>query len=125
MATSFIVKQLGKGQIAGTTVGTADALVTNLTTKDTSVDFVMLFNTHTSSVTVTLCQVNDNAGSPGTPAATDVFYEKVLPTRKSVLLGKQDLMVLLTDTGDTLNGYASVTNKINYFVYGAVMDNQV
>ncbi len=125
MATSFIVKQLGKGQVAATTVGTANALVTNLTTKDTSVDFIMLFNTHTVDVTITLCQVNDNAGVAGTPALTDVFYEKVLPTRKSVLLGKQDVMVLLTDTGDTLNAYASVTNKINYWIYGAVMDDQV
>ena len=125
MATSFIVKQLGKGQIAATTVGTASVLVTNLTTKDTSVDFIMLFNTHTSDVTVTLCVVNDNAGSPGTPAATDVVYEKLLTTRKAVLLGKQDIMVMLNDTGDTLCGYATVTNKINYIVYGAVMDNQV
>ncbi len=125
MATSFIVKQLGKGQVAATTVGTADALVTNLTTKDTSVDYIMLFNTHSSDVTVTLCQVNDNAGSAGTPAATDVFYEKVLPTKKSVLLGRQDILVMLADTGDTLNAYASVTNKINYWVYGAVMDDQV
>ncbi len=121
---SHIVKLLGKGQIAATTVGTANALVTNLIGFDTSVDYIMLFNTHTSSVTVTLLHVNDNAGVAGTPAATDVWYEKSLPTRKSILFGRQDIMIMLNDTGDTLNAYASSTNKINYFVYGAKMTDQ-
>ena len=121
---SHIVKLLGKGQIVATTVGTANALVTNVLGYDTSVDYIMLFNTHTSAVTVTLLQVNDNAGSAGTPAATDVWYEKALPTRKSILFGRQDIMIMLNDTGDTLNAYADVASKINYFVYGAKMTDQ-
>ena len=122
MANTVI--RLGKGQITATTSGTAQVIVTNPTGYDTVGDYIMIFNTHTSAVTVYLYQVDDNALAVGTLAATDQFFEYALAAKETLLLGRQDIMIVMTDTNDTLQTYASVTAKLNYSVFGMKLADQ-
>lgn len=110
--------RLGKIRLAQTVVASAEAVVTNPAGYDTCVDYIILYNSHNSAVTVTLCDVDDNAGSAGTPAATDVFFSQSLAANESVFLGKEDLGMWFNDTNDTLCAYASVADKVHVRVYG-------
>jgi len=118
------VVRLGKGQITATTSGTAEVITTNPTAYDTVVDYIMIFNTHSSAVTIYLYQVDDNALQVGTLAATDQFFQYALAAYETLLLGRQDIMLVMSDTNDTLKAYASVTAKLNYWVYGMKLDDQ-
>ena len=119
------VRNLGKGQITATTAGTAEVIATTPTTYDYSIDYIMVFNTHSSAVTIYLYQVNDNAGSVGTLAATDQFFQYALAAYETLLLGRNDIMLIMTDTNDTLKAYASITAKLNYWVYGMKLADQM
>jgi hypothetical protein len=117
-------QRIGKIRLAQTAIGNAEAIVTNATGKDTCIDYLILYNIHTSAVTVTLGIVDDNAGSVGTMATTDVIYVVSLAQNETVFLGKQDLGIWLNDTNDTLKGYASVADKVNVFAFGTTMTDQ-
>ena len=120
----LIAKRLGKACINATTVGTADKIVTNATTKDTIITAIQLYNVHTVAVTVTLCVVDDNALAVGTAAATDVIWSYSMAAGRNILLGTEDLKLVLTDTNDTLQAYASVADKVNIWVWGFTMADQ-
>ncbi len=118
------VDVLAKGHISVTTSGTAETLLTTLTAKDYIIDYIMIFNQHTSAVTIYLYQVNDSALVPGTLAATDEFFEYALAAKETVLLSRQDIMIVMPDTGDTIQAYASVADKLNYWIYGMKLADQ-
>ena len=122
MANTIV--RLGKGQITATTSATAEVITTNPTAYDTSVDYIMIYNTNSSAVTVYLYQVDDNALAVGTLAATDQFFQYALAAYETILLCRQDIMIIMTDTNDTLKAYASVTAKLNYWVFGMKLADQ-
>ena len=119
-----IVTRLGKGQITATTSGTAEVMATNPTTYDYVIDYIMILNTHSSSVIVYLYQVDDNAGAVGTLAATDQFLEYTLASKETLLLGREDVMIVMEDTNDTIKGYAGTTAVLNYWIYGMKLADQ-
>ena len=117
-------QRLGKVRLSQTTVANAESIATNPAGFDSCVDYIVLYNSHDAAVTVDLCIVDDNAGSPGTPAATDVFYEVSLAAKESLLLGKEDLGIWLNDTNDAVCAYASVANVIHAWAYGIKITDQ-
>ncbi len=96
----------------------------NLASKDSCVECILLFNDKTDSTTITLYQVDNVAGVAGTPTEADIFFEKVIPSRRPVSFCKEEIMLMLTGTGDTIFDKDS-TGWANDFVYSDVRDDQV
>lgn len=111
----------GTKLINATASGSADTIVTNPTATDTLITSIVLHNTHTSAVTVTLCHVEDSTGSVGTDAVTNEFFQQSIAASDTVFLSAKggDAIIILEDTNDTLQAYASTADKVNIFVYGA------
>ena len=120
----LIAKELGRALINATAEGSADTIVTNLTTLDTIITQITMFNAHTIAVTVTLCRVPDAALSVGTDDAEDVFWKQSIAAGDTEILGSQDAKVPLTDTNDTLQAYASIADKVNIFCDGFTFPDQ-
>jgi hypothetical protein len=121
---ALLAKRLGKALINATAVDTADTIVTNTSGVDTIITHIHLYNAHSVAVTVTLCQVDDSAGSVGTAASTDIFFVYSIPAGESIILGSADCKIVLLDTNDTLQAYASEADKVNIFAYGFTMTDQ-
>jgi hypothetical protein len=107
--------------IAGTAQASATTIVTNPAATDTYITGIILYNSHSAAIDVTLCRVPASGGSIGTDAVTDNFYKESIPAGRAIMLGKEDgLPMVLESTNDTLKAFASITNKINIFVNGVL-----
>lgn len=121
----LIAKELGRiTPVTATTVGGAQTLVTNATTLDTFVGNIILRNEHTSAVTVNICIVLDTGGAVATADDDDVALTISVDAADFVTLGPDDLRIMLRDTNDTIQVYASVASKINAFAYGFTFTDQ-
>lgn len=118
----MILKELGRvAYVTETAVGTANTLVTNATTLDTVVSHVIIHNTHTSAITVTLCKVPASGGAAGTADINDEYWQQSIAASDTRTV---DLPVYMTATNDTLQIYASVADKINAYAFGYTMPDQ-
>jgi len=119
----MILKELGRtaAYITGTATGSADTLVTNAASLDTVVSHVVLYNSHTSAIEVTLCTVPDAAASVGTDDAYDIYWSEEVPAGSSYTV---DIPIYLRDTNDTLQVFAGTTGKVNAFAFGYTMADQ-
>ena len=111
----------GTKLINATATGSADTIVTNATNTDTFITNIILHNSHTEAITVTLCHVEDNVNAVGTDSVTSEFFQQSIAASDTVFLSAKggDAIIILEDTNDTLQAYASIADKVNIFVYGA------
>lgn len=121
---SLVGRELGRLTVAQTTIGNAEALVTNPTTKDTIVTKITIYNSDTVARTVTLCRVLDNAGAVAVAVAGDVFWSQSVDAGDTQIIGYGDMSVPLTDTNDTIQVYASAANVVNVFADGFTLSDQ-
>ena len=118
----MILKEMGRvAYVTGTAVGTAQTLYTNLTTTDASISHVIIHNTHTSPIVVTLCLVPDTGGVADNADINDEYWQQPVPASETYTV---DIPVYFTDTGDTLQIYAATGSKINAYAMGFTMPDQ-
>jgi hypothetical protein len=77
----------------------------------------VLFNNHTSSVTVSLHNVPDSGGSLGTAGNGNKFHEITLATKETSIL-EFDYPVVLIDTNDSIQASATVASQVTIQVLG-------
>jgi len=99
---------------------TAAAHVTAGADETLHVNGILLHNSHSASLTVTLYCVPDDNGSAGTASGANQFYKKTLTTLQTVVIN--DLNFYLKDEGDSIQAVAGTANLVNIFVFGAVED---
>lgn len=118
----MILRELGRvAYVTATAVGTADTLVTNAASLDTVVSHVVLYNSHSAAITVTLCTVPDSAGSVGTGDANDVYWSQSVPAGDTYTV---DIPIYLRDTNDTVQVYVGTGSKVNAYAFGYTMADQ-
>jgi len=118
----MILSELGRvAYVTATTVGTAQTLVTNATTLDTVVTHIILHNTNTSAITVTLCKVPASGGSVDTADINDEYWQQSVGASETRTI---DLPLYLTATNDTVKIYASVASKVNAYAMGFTQGDQ-
>lgn len=117
----MIAQELGRGQVTATTIGTADTAYTNATTKDTIITRIVLYNSHSGSVLITIGHVPDTAGSVDTMDAADVIYNVTLETTETFEI---DCKVVLRDTNETIKIFAGTTAVVYYHIYGVTLADQ-
>jgi len=78
---------------------------------------VILHNTHTSDVTVSLYNVPDSSGSVGTAATSNKFFSRLLKNNETVEFGFF-YPITLVDTNDSLQADASVNNVVTILING-------
>ena len=117
----MIAQELGRGTVTNTTIGAADTAYTNLTTKDTIITRIVLYNAHTSSVLVTIGHVPDVALAVDTMDAADVIYNITLDTTETFDI---DCKIAMLHTNETIKIFAGTTAVINYHLYGVTMADQ-
>ena len=99
---------------------TAAAHVTAGANETLHITGILLHNSHSSSLTVTLYCVPDSGGSAGTASEANQFYKKTLTALQTVVIN--DLNFYLADEGDTLQAVCGTANKVNILVMGAIED---
>lgn len=121
-----LIATKGKGTITGTTITTADVLVTNATTKDTITANFMFYNTHTATVNVYLAVVNNSGSAVATPAAADVIWSAAISAVTSIGENWEifDVSIPMLGTNDTIVAYASTTAVINWLATYCTLPDQ-
>ncbi len=120
----LIAKHLGKidaTSLTATTVGTSQALHTNLTTLDTIVTSITMHNQHTSGVIVTLVRTFDNAESAGTPDADDEMWQQTVDASDTAVY---DVPIPMTDTNDIIRVYTNTSGKVTVWADGFTLPDQ-
>ena len=126
MAWTFHNLNNGGTKLINATSGTPDTIVTNAASTDTLITGIILHNTHTVAIIVTLCHVEDSDGEVGSvtigAASCNVteFWQQSIAASDTVFLSVKngDALPILEDTNDTLQAYAGTADKVNIFVYG-------
>ncbi len=115
----LIAKKLGKvAYVTATTVGAAQNLYTlSGSTLDAIGTHVMIHNTDTSAIVVTLCIVD--AGT--TADINDEWWQQSVAASDTEIV---DIPIALTVTNDTIQIYAATGDKINSWLYGYTLPNQ-
>jgi hypothetical protein len=113
MPISF--KTLADPQYLSTSAG---VLVTNTSGIKTYVKTIILFNNHTSAITVDIHKVPNSGGSVGTASnANKIFSFSLQPSETKLFeFGGQGLM--LTSTNDTIQGKASTASQVVICIEG-------
>ena len=96
----------------------AAAVVTNAASTTTYIRSIILHNTHTSALTVTLYNVPDNAGAVGTAASANQFYDESIGASDIVMLEFPAPGIVLEDTNDTIQGVCGTASKVTIQAYG-------
>ena len=113
----MIMKELGRlGYITATTVGTAQAIWTNTTTLDSTVSHIVMHNTHTSAVVVTICKVPGAGGVADTADINDEIWQQSIAASDTDVF---DVSLYLTVTGDSVQMYVDVASKVNAVAFGS------
>ena len=97
--------------------GTAEAIVTNPALTKTFIPAVVIHNTHSSTVAVTLYAVPNATGSVGTAADGNEIFKATLAVDETYTL--TDMKVILDATNDTLQAVAGTADVVTIFVMGA------
>lgn len=101
----------------GYIANTAGAHVTNAASKRTVVQLIILHNTDSSAITVTLYNVPDSSGSVGSASAANQFYKASVGAGETVQLEFLNGIVL-EDTNDTIQAVAGTGSKVTIQAYG-------
>ncbi len=118
----MILHELGRvTYVTATTVGTAQTLYEMVASLDACVTHVIMHNTDTSAIVVTLCTVPDTGGSADTPDINDEYWQQSIPASGTRVA---DIPIYLRDTGDKVVIYAASATKINAYVMGFTMPTQ-
>lgn len=115
----LIAKQLGKvAYVTATTVGSAQTLYTlSSSSLDAIGTHIIIHNTHSSDIVVTLCIVN--AGT--TADINDEWWQQTVVAGDTEIV---DIPIALTVTNDTVQIYADTGSKINAWYYGYTLPDQ-
>ncbi len=98
--------------------GTVASLYANPITTKSYPTSIHLHNTHTSSVIVTLHSVPDNASALGTPADSNKIWNITLTSGQTIMLDYEKLGLYMFDQNDSIQGFASVADKVTCFING-------
>jgi len=96
----------------------AGTLYANESGTKTWVKEIILFNANTTAEVVRLYNVPDSAGSAGTAAAANQFFERTLATLETVIISFA-VGLVLEDHNDTIQGYTTTASKVTYMIMGA------
>lgn len=94
----------------------AGALVTNAAT--TYIRLIIIHNANTTSETVTLYRVPDNAGAVGAAAETNAFWEDTLLPKETVTFEFAAQGLKLSDVNDTIQGVTTTASKVTFQAEG-------
>ena len=118
----MILKELGRvAYVTADGVATAQTLVTNATSFDTVVSHIVLHNTHTSAIVVTLCKVPNSGSSVGTGDINDEYWQQSIAASDTRTV---DIPMYLTGINDTIQIYAATASKVNAYAFGFTMADQ-
>jgi len=95
---------------------TTETIYANPAATKTFIPSILLHNTHTVAVTVTLYSVPNNAGAVGTAATGNQFFKESLAANESYPIN--DHSFILDGTNDTIQAVASVDAKVTIFLSG-------
>ena len=95
----------------------ASAIYTNAASTTTFITNILLHNTDSSAIDVTLYFVPDSSGSVGTAAAGNQFFKQTLAANETFPIN--DVTQIFGDTNDTLQAVAGTASKVTIFVNGA------
>lgn len=107
----------------GYVTDSAVAFVTNSSGEKTYVHNILMYNTDTSEITITLYNVPDSSGSVGTASSANEFFSFSLGSKQLYVLTIPGEGIVLEDTNDTLQCVASVTGKVTVQAYGSTEGN--
>jgi len=99
---------------------TAGALITNEAGKTTYVRVIIIHNGNTSTETVKLYNVPDNAEEVGTAGATNIFYNVDIDANGTRILEFASPGIMLEDTKDTIQGVTDTASKVTFQAYGGI-----
>jgi hypothetical protein len=94
----------------------AGTIYTNPAATKTFIPNILLHNTHTVAVTVTLYCVPNSAGAVGTAGTGNQFFKESIAADESYPIN--DHSFTLDGTNDTLQAVASVDAKVTIFLSG-------
>jgi hypothetical protein len=97
----------------------AGAIFTQPAGKTTYLKLLMLHNTNTTTETVTLYCVPDNAGSVGTAAVANQTYKLGLAPDETVQIAFGGSGLIFHDTNETLQAVTTTASKVTVHAYGA------
>ena len=100
--------------------GAAAAHITNAATKTTYVRLIVLHNTHSSGLEVTMYNVPDSSESAGTAAAANQFYKDTIVSEDTITMEFPAPGLILEDTNDTIQAVCGTADKVTIQAYGGV-----
>ena len=95
---------------------TATVMYANPAATTTFVTSILLHNTHSSALTVTLYRVPDVATAVGTAAAGNQFFVRSMPAYETFVIN--DMTMILGDTNDTIQATCGTASKVTMFIDG-------
>ncbi len=95
---------------------TTETIYANPENTTTHIMSILLHNTHSSAVTVTLYWVPDSTGFAGTAASGNQFFYRSLKPYETFVIN--DIDKVLGDYNDTLQALAGTDAKVTIFVDG-------
>ncbi len=117
-----IIKELGRlTYITATTVGTAQSIWTNTTGLDSCVSHIIMHNTNTSAIVVTICKVPGAGGVADTADINDEIWQQSIAASDTEVF---DVPLYLTVTGDSVQMYVDVASKVNAIALGLTYPDQ-
>lgn len=101
-------------EISTTVTGT---MYTHSTGTKSYVRTIMMHNSNTFSIGVSLYKVPDVGGSLGVASTANRFYSDNIIAADTVFIEVPVPGIILTDTNDSIQGFATLSG-INYEIYG-------
>jgi hypothetical protein len=95
-----------------------NTLVTNTAPGKKYIRNIILHNTHTSDVVVSLFNVPNSGGVVGTSSTANQFLKATLPADDTVMIEVPAPGIMLVDDFDTIQGYADIASKVTAQMYG-------
>lgn len=96
----------------------AAAVVTNAASTKTQIKTIVLFNQNTTTETVKIYRVPDNAGAVGTAGVANQIYQLDITTKQTVMIEVLGLGWVLSDTNDTIQMETTTASKVVVAVDG-------
>lgn len=95
----------------------AGSVYANPSSTKTFIKSILVFNSHSSDVVLKLYNVPDSTGSLGTAATANQVLEKTLISKES-FEWSLNYPLTLTDTNDSIQAQANITDVLNIQIYG-------
>ena len=94
----------------------ATVMYANPAATTTFITSIILHNTHSSALSVTLYRVPDVATAVGTAAAGNQFWTRSMPAYETYVIN--DCTMILGDTNDTIQAVCGTASKVAMFMDG-------